>query len=125
MDREEQLEKQFQEYQNLAKSKKDVDVASLMINAIKSQNQNLVSSKQKKWAYLVSLALPPFGLLFALKFYLGEEDDARHMGNICILITAISIIYFWILAKMIFSGAGVDIQQIQQIKPQDIEQLLQ
>jgi|SRR3989344_4514677 len=124
MDREQQLAKQFQEYQNLAKAKKDVDVASLMINAIKSQNKNLVSSKQKKWAYLVSLALPPFGLLFALKFYLGEEDDARYVGNICVFITVISIIYFWILAKMIFSGAGVDIQQIQQINPKDIEQLL-
>ena len=109
----------------MAELKKDVNVAALMINAIKNQEQNLVSSKQKKWAYLISIALPPFGLLFALKFYFGGEEDSRHVGNICVLVTAVSIIYFWILAKMIFSGAGVDVQQIQQINPRDIQQLLE
>ena len=117
---DERLEKQVSEYAKLAKEDSKIDVAALMLNAL-SQKENVVSSKMKKWAYLISIGLPPFGLLFALKFYLfSEEDDASHVGNICIILTVISVAFIWITMKMIFSSSGTSMDQIQQITPQMI-----
>ena len=125
MDEDERLAKQLQEYQELAKKNKDVDLPSLMINAMENQGKNLVSPKQKKWAYLISVALPPLGLLFALKFYLSGKDDGRHVANVCVLFTVISLVLFWVTVKTLFSSAGVNLEQLQQIKPQDIQELVQ
>ena len=125
MDQDKKLEQQFKEFQELAKENKNIDVAALMLNAVANQNKNLVSSRQKKWAYLVSVGFPPFGLLFALKFYFSGEDDAKSVANICVLLTLVSLILFWAIAKMIFSGAGVSLEQIQKITPKDIQQLNQ
>lgn len=125
MDPNQKLERQFQDYQNLAKENKNIDVASLMLNAIQNQNQNVVSSKTKKWAYLISVGLPPFGLLFALKFYFSEEDDAKNVAYMCIVLTIVSVLLFYFLMKVVLSGSGTSLQQIQQIKPSDIQQLTQ
>lgn len=125
MSTEKQLEEQFAEFQELGKQNKDIDVASLMLNSFQNAEQNLVSAKQKRWAYLVSVGVPPFGLLFALKFFFSEEDDARQVAYICILLTIFSIVATAILIKTMFSTAGVSPQQIQQIKPDDYLQLVQ
>ena len=119
------LEQQINEYAELAKENKKIDVASLMLSALKNESKNLVPVKTKRWAYLVSLGVPPFGLLFALKFYFSEEDDARQVANICILLTAVSVLLFWLMAKAAFSGSGASINQIEQIKPADIYELSQ
>lgn len=125
MDQEKKLEEQLQEYKELAKEDKNVDVASLMINALQNQDKKLVSRRQKKWAYIISVAAPPFGLLFALKFYFGDENDGKRVANICVILTVVSGIFFLIMFKMLLSGIGGNLDQIQQIKPQDIQQLLQ
>src|SRR4051812_39409353 len=100
------LEKKISEYQALGKENSNIDVASLMISALNSEKKNLVSSKQKKWAYLVSVGVPPFGFFFALKFYFGEEDDAKHVANICIILTCLSVLSFWLISKSLFSSTG-------------------
>lgn len=118
------LERQVNEYAKLAEENPNIDAASLIINAL-NQKENVVSSKLKKWAYLISIGLPPFGLLFALKFYLfSEEDDAARVGNICIILTIISVAFIWITMKMIFSSSGTSMDQIQQITPQMIHDTL-
>ncbi len=126
MNNEEQLAKQFTEYQEVGKEHPDVDVASLMMHALDDTHQDLVSGRQKKIAYVVSIGAPPLGLLFALKFYFFDEsDDARHVALMCVLLTAIGGVLFWISVKMFFSSAGVSVNQIQQITPQDILELQQ
>ena len=125
MDGDKKLENQISEYQKLAAENKEVDVASLMINALQHQDSNLVPAKQKRIAYLISIGAPPFGLLWALKYYMSDEDDARQVANVCVLLTVIAVVALIIITKLIFSSAGVSTQQIQQIKPQDIQQLLQ
>lgn len=116
------LEKQFKIYAELAKDKK-IDVASLMIHALDTKDANLLSSGQKRWAYIISLGLPPFGLLYALKFWFSGKDDGQDAAWICLVLTAISVMLMVILTKMMFSGTTGQLEQIQQLKPQDIQQL--
>ncbi len=127
MNEEKQLEEQFAEYQKVAKENKDVDVTALMINALQGQqqNQNLVSVKAKRWAYTISVGVPPLGLLFALRYYFGDEDDGKQVAYICILLTVLSVVAFVILAQSMFTSAGVSVEQIQQIKPTDIQEFVQ
>lgn len=122
---EEKLEKEIEIYKDLAKSDKKIDVASLMINALTQQETNLLSEKQKKWAYLISLVVPPFGLIFAVKFYASGKDDGKTSALVCVVLTVVSILLAVLFVQVIFSGSGVDVNQIKQIKPSDIQQLYQ
>ena len=125
MDKEQKLAEQINTYAQLAKENPNIDAAALMLNAVKTENRNLVSSNAKRWAYLISLGLPPFGLLFTLKYYFSGEDDAKNVATTCAALTVFSLLLFWLFSKMLFSSAGVDVNQIQQIKPQDIQKLYQ
>jgi hypothetical protein len=122
---EEKLEKQVNTYAALAKENPNIDAASLMLNAL-SQKPNVVSTKMKRWAYLVSLGLPPCGLLFALKFYLfSDQEDATRVGNVCVVLTIISVAALFLIGKIMFSSSGTSLQQIQQITPQEIQNTFQ
>ncbi len=125
MSNEERLNQELEAYRKLAQENKKIDVASLMINALQKERENHLSPKEKRWAYLVSIGLPPFGLIFALNYYLSDKDDAREAMWICIALTVLSIFLFFLLGKVLLSGSGVNLQQIQQIKPQDIQQFTQ
>jgi hypothetical protein len=124
-EQEEKLTKQVQEYAQIAKENKKVDVAALVLNAFQKQKENRLTDKEKRWGYLVSLGLPPFGLIFAFKFYLSGKDDGEHAAWICGMLTAFSILVAIIFLQILISGSGVNINQIQQIKPSDIQQLYQ
>ena len=119
------LEKQVSEYAALAKENPNIDAASLMINAM-SQQGHSVSPRAKHWAYLISIGMPPLGLLFALKYYVfSDEDDAKTVALICIALTVVSVAFFWLIGSMMLSGSGTSLQQIQQINPKMIQQTLQ
>lgn len=123
MNTDKDLEKKIELYQSAAKNNPNVDVGMLMLNALQNEGKNKVSSKLKKWAYLISIGAPPFGLLFALKFFFDDEDDARDVAWICVTLTAVSLLLFVVGAKLLFSGSGTSLQQIQQITPQQIQEL--
>lgn len=122
---EEKLEKELETYKELGLKDKNVDVASLMISALQRQESNLILSRQKHWAYIISLALPPLGLIFAVKFYFSNKDDGKQTAIMCLVLTIFSLVSVWLFAKILLSGSSVDLNQIQQIKPQDIQQLYQ
>ena len=122
---EKKLEKEFEVYKELATQDKKIDVAALMINALQKHETNLTPDRQKRWAYLISLAFPPFGLLFAIKFYFSDKDDAKHVALLCVVLTCVSILLLVIFTKVLFSGTGASLEQIQQIKPDDIRSLLE
>lgn len=119
---DEKLETIVSEYVELAKDK-NVDTAALLMNALQQEEDNKLSLKQKRWGYLVSLGLPPLGLLFALAFYFSDKSDGKQTAYICIGLTVASIVVSIVLFKSLFSGTGASIQQIQQIKPQDVYEL--
>ncbi|HVY67936.1 MAG TPA: hypothetical protein VHA30_03530 [Patescibacteria group bacterium] len=122
---EQKLAQEFDEYQKVGKDNPNVDVGMLMLNALQNSKDHAVPAKTKRWAYLVSIGVPPFGFLFALKFFLDDRDDARDVAWTCIILTVISVFAFWLLGKIMLSGSGTSVQQIEQIKPSDIQQLTQ
>ena len=122
---EEKLAKEFEAYKELAKQDKKVDVASLMINALQKQQTNLLTVKEKRWAYLISLGLPPFGLLFAIKFYYSGKDDGEEAAWICGLLTAFSIFFFVLFAKLLFTSSGLTVDQVKNINIEDAKSLYQ
>ena len=120
------LEEQLKLYQEAAKENKNVDVAALMLAALAKQEAHRVPVRTKRWAYFISLGAPPFGLLFALKYYFSDESDAKVVASICAVLTTVSLFSVWIFFNLIFSGTGaISPTQIQQIKPSDIIELTQ
>lgn len=122
---DDQLLKKIEEYKALAKENKDVDVSSLMINALEQNQANRLSASSKRWAYLISIAFPPFGLFFALYFYNSGKDDGKHAAYICTALTVFVVVLIIIFLKAFISTSGIDINQLQQIQPGDIQELLQ
>ncbi len=123
MNEDKKIEERLSEFQALGKEDKNVDVAKLMLYSL-NQKGNFVSSKKKRWAYILSLSLPPLGFLLALKYYFDDEDDARHVANMCVIITLLALLLAWISIKMIFSGTGTSLEQIQQVNPKDFQDLM-
>lgn len=121
---DQKLDEIVTEYADLAKDK-NIDVATLMMNALQQEDANKLSAKSKRWAYLISLGLPPFGLGFALWFYFSDKSDGKSTAIVCVILTAVSIIGSIILFNLVFSGRGASVEQIQQIKPADIYELTQ
>ncbi len=122
---EKKLEKEIEVYKELAAKDKKIDIAALMINSLQKDRTNLVPDKARRWAYFVSLLVPPVGIFLAINFYFSDKDDAKIVGHTCVALTVVSIITTVLLAKAIFSTSGVDLNQIQQIKPGDIQQLIE
>lgn len=119
------LEQEISEYAQIAKENKNIDVAALMMNALQRDESNKVPAKSKRWAYIISLGFPPFGLLYALKYYFSDKSDAKSVANVCIVLTGVALLGLWIFSKLLLSGSGASLEQIQQIKPQDIQELYQ
>ncbi len=120
---DQKLEELATEYAELAKDK-NIDAATLMISALQQQDQNRLSAKSRRWAYLASLAVPPVGYLLALYYYfLKDESDAKYTAYWCVALTTISLVLSVIFFNAVLSGAGVSVEQIQQINPSDIYEL--
>lgn len=121
---EDKINDLVKEYAELGKDK-NVDVASLMLDALQKQTQNVVSSGTKRWVYLVSIGIPPLGYLLAIWFFFRDEYDAKVVAYVCIALTTLSLVLSIVFFKLILSGSGTSVEQLQQIKPQDVYQLTQ
>jgi hypothetical protein len=123
MNQDKKIEERFSEFQALGKENKNIDVAKLMMYSL-DQRGNFFSTKKKYWSYIISLSLPPIGFLLALKYYFDDEKDARHVAGICAILTLTALILAWFSIKMFLSGTGTDLNQIQQINPKDLQDLI-
>ncbi|MBP9686283.1 MAG: hypothetical protein KBD66_00605 [Candidatus Doudnabacteria bacterium] len=119
------LEQQITEIAQLAKENKEVDAAALMLQALQTHERNLLPASQKRLAYVVSLAAPPFGLLFAAKFWFSGADDSEQVAYTCIALTVVALVLVWLFAQSLVSGSGVDRAQLEQLTPQDVLQVVQ
>lgn len=123
---EKKLEKQFKIYAELAKKDKNIDVAGLMAEALSKKDENNLTFGQKRWAYLVSVGVPPFGLIYAVKFWFSDKDDGKDTAMLCIVLTFVAIFVLVLLTNMILSGSSInsgELDQIQNLKPEDIKSL--
>ena len=121
-----QLEQQIEQYRELAKENPKIDVSTLVLNAFQNSSgeQNYLSKKEKRWGYWIALGIPPFGLIFAAKFYFSHKQDGKSSAWVCVALTVFSLLLFVILFKVTLSSSGTSLQQIEQINPQ-VQQLLQ
>ncbi len=119
------LENKIQTFRELGKENPNINVNLLMMNALETESENKSSAKSYKWPYLISLGLPPFGLIYAVKYYFSENENDQQAAKICLLLTVISIVLVFAFGKAMLSGSGTSLQQIEQIQPSDIQQLNQ
>lgn len=127
MANDQDLIKEIQQYSEVAKENKKVDVAALMLNALeRQQNSEKLTSGQRHWAYTISVGLPPLGLLFAAKFYFfdKEKSDAKQTALICLILTLFSVVLFYFTMQVLFSTAGVSPAQLKSV-PGQLQQLYQ
>lgn len=125
MDTEEQVSQQFEEYQKLAEEHKEIDVASLMMNALEQTRREGVDRRKKRWAYFVSVAAPPLGLFFAAYYAWSGKPDGKRVAVNCVILTVASLFLAWAIAQMFFASLGPDVtSQLQSINADDIQRLL-
>jgi hypothetical protein len=124
---EKQLQEELKAYSELAKKDKGIDVASLMMQALEKRTVETdeIALNQKRLGYVVSIGAPPFGLLFAFKFYFSGKSDGKHAAIICVVLTIIAIISVAVIFRTLPSRSGLNAGQLQQINSQDIQQLLE
>ncbi len=122
---EQDLNKKIEDYSALAKENPNIDVGLLMSTALTNEDKALSEKKSYRWPYLIALGLPPFGLLFAIKYYLSGDDQDKSAANICVALTVVSILMFYGFTRILFTSSSTSVEQIQQIKPSDINQILQ
>jgi len=125
MDPDAKLEKQVSEYAAIGKQDPNVNVGMLMMNALQNRQSNLVSSKAKKWAYLISIGIPFAGFLCFLNYYLKDEDDAKQVAWTCAVLSVVCLLVTWLGGKLLLSGSGTSLDSISKIKLQDIQQAAQ
>jgi len=123
---EDNLQKQIDIYQEVARENPGVDVNVLMQNALDVESKKFGTGKKSyKWAYTVALGLPPFGLVYTVKYYINGDDEDKRAGKICALLTVVSVLLIIAMGKLFFSSAGITTQQLQQINPSQVQQLQQ
>lgn len=128
MTSEKELETKLEQYQELAKENKNIDVAALMASALDQARRDEVEGKKKNRAYWVSVCLPPLGLFYALRYYFSSKSDGKRVALICVILTAVSLLLAWGVSAMIMSSlptSGLDLKQIESVNPNDLKSLLQ
>lgn len=125
MSSEKEVQRKIDQYQELGEKNKNIDVAALMINALEQAQRDEIETKKKHRAYLVSVGLPPFGLLYAIRYYFSDKDDGKKVALICAILTVCSLLVAWGIGALMFSGSGADTAQLQSVSTSDLKALFQ
>lgn len=123
-----EIEKKMAIYRELAAENKNIDVASLMLSALDQARQEEVEQSKKRIAYIVSVGLPPLGLLYAIRYYFSDKPDGKHVTLLCVLFTAISLLFALALGALLFSSAGDAVSNTPEVlnsNMDDLRELLQ
>lgn len=124
MNREEKLAEEIARIQKLAAENPGVDANLLIERLLAREQQSSLPAKETTKAYMLSLLVPPLGIYYAFKFFFRPEPVARRAAWICLILTALSLFILWALGNTLFSAAP-QLQQIQNLTPQQIQDLTQ
>lgn len=125
MDNEQAAAEKIAQYAELAKEDKKIDATALMINALAQAQEAEIAAKKKRWAYLVSVGAPPFGLIYAIKYGLAGTREGKRTAWICVILTVVSLLLAWLIAEAFLASAGPQLQQIQSLNANELQDLLQ
>jgi len=124
MSKEDELAKQIAQIEQLAKENPEVDSTALIKNLMEQNRlQPAIPTGIKARAYIVCLFFPPFGLYYVIKFFFAAEDEGRKQAAICLILTGFSLFLTLWIANGVFS-ANPELEQIKNLNPQDIRELL-
>jgi len=83
------------------------------------------AAKKKRWAYLISVGLPPFGLFYAVRYSFSEKTDGKGVALMCVILTVVSLLATWAIGRLFLASVGPQMRQIQALNPGDLKDLLQ
>ena len=126
MSKEDDLQKKLEYYQELAKNDKNIDISALMLNEFQTvhEDDKQLSHSSKRWGYTISLLAPPFGFIFAVKFWFSGKEDGRTAALICIALTVFSLTAITWFMNSVLAGVGFDLNQLEEVQNTDFESLL-
>jgi hypothetical protein len=109
MSKEQELEKQFKEFQRLAEENKDVDVKTLMVNALDRHISTTQPSKQGRGfvgvgPVLWSLGMPVIGIYYLIRYLVADDGEEKRQALICMIVSAVSLFIYWYVSSILFSG---------------------
>lgn len=110
-------------YKDLAKEKGS-DAAALMIAAMEQERQAEIDRKKKRWAYLISVGLPPFGLYYAFRYYFNGKAGGKRVALICVILTVGSFLASYLIFELFVATAGDQLQQMQTLNSEEYRDLL-
>ncbi len=101
------------------------DKAALALAALdEAQSGDRVSPRTKKWAYLVSVGLPPLGLFYAAWAFFSKKKDGKKVARNCVILTAGGLLLAWVslaLFKSVIPSSTMN--QLQTMSPSDLKDL--
>jgi len=129
MDNGKKVAERVEGYRELAKENKNIDVLALTDIALMQSAGDEVSSRGKRWSYLVSVSLPPLGLVPAVYYYFSGKSDGKTVALTCAILTAIAAIVAWIVGSLFLSSLGTGGDGLKNsdlnVNLQDLKGLLQ
>ncbi len=128
MGAEKEVTKKIEQYRELAEGNKDIDLATLMISALEQAQQEETAAKKKRWAYLISVCLPPLGLFFAARYYFSDKPDGKRIALTCLILTAIALLLAWSIGAALLGSSSGGVGQagnVTSINAEDVRSLFQ
>ena len=120
---EQKLQEKFEQYKELAKTNKDIDVAGLMIKDLEEFQSNYTPINKKRWAFALSLMVPLIGFYFSVKHFSAKSEDSQEIGLFCGILACVNLIVYYFIFSSITSG--VTTQQLLELRPSDVIDLIQ
>ncbi|HTK05041.1 MAG TPA: hypothetical protein VL500_05630 [Candidatus Eisenbacteria bacterium] len=126
MDAEKRAAEQIDEYRKLGEQNKDIDTASLMLNALATAQREEVDAKKRRRVYTLSVVLPPIGLVFAAYYALKGEPGGKQVAINCLILTAISLFLAWGISQLLFASVTTEqTDQLQNLNVAELRKMLQ
>lgn len=113
-------------YAALGKDNKNIDVAALMVSALEQTRRDELDAKKKKRAYTVSALIPPFGLIYAVRYYFSDRSDGKKVALVCVILTVFSLAIGWLIGGAMFGNTPTaSLEQMKQVNVDDLKSLIQ
>ncbi|HTM68905.1 MAG TPA: hypothetical protein VL426_06435 [Candidatus Binatia bacterium] len=126
MDAEKKVTEQIEEYRKLGEQNKNIDTAALMMNALATAQREEMATKKKQRAYMISVAVPPLGLIIALYYWFKDEPGSKQVAINCVILTAVALFLFWGISKLLFASVTTEqSSQLQNLNVAELRKMLQ
>lgn len=120
MSSEQEVVKKIEQYQELAKTDKNVDVATLALNELERANQAQAAGKRRWLAYFIAVGFPPFGLIFSVYYFFRNRPGDRRAALWCVILTVLALLLVWWSMRLLISSFVPPGSNLSNIKPEDL-----